>query len=207
MTDAPTIPLPPKPSDGNPAITGHSEEIAIRDNRALELRIAGASFAQVASALGVSKSTAHDMVQRALAADMSRVADQREEYRALQLARLERLAQSYWLPATRGREVEVAVKDPLGVPKLDAAGQLVTEKVRVYDYAAADRLIKVMERQARLLGLDAPIRVAVAPDTATAITDLMADLERMLADLPDDDVIEILDAPELAVVDRGDTLI
>lgn len=144
--------------------------------------MAGRNFSQIAEALGCSKSVAYDAVQRALAADTARIADQREQYRQLHLERLERMLTAQWAPAVRGEEVEVVKRDAFGAYKLDpATGDPIVVTVRKIDQAAVDRVLRIMERQARLLGLDAPVRVAVSADVQTQLTDMIGDIERMLA--------------------------
>src|SRR5262245_40419937 len=96
------------PDDGRPDLhavpvrpgrTGHgeTESATVRGSRALELRMAGATYSQIAQAIGYkSKASAYAAVERALAADMTRVADIREEYRHLHLARLDRMLRAIW---------------------------------------------------------------------------------------------------------------
>lgn len=120
-------------------------------------------------------------VHAALQVDADQIGQQRDEYRQLQLLQIDRGIAAYFRPAFIGREVEVAARDALGTPKLDPeTGAMLIETIRVYDYAAADRLLKLFERQARLLGLDAPTRVAVSTETHSATHEMLFDLERML---------------------------
>jgi hypothetical protein len=194
------VAAPPNPGSGRPGQThaGDKEAIAIRDNRALELRIAGLTYQQIGDQLGCAKSKAFEAVQRAMKADHARIADIRDEYRTVVLARLETMVRAYWLPAVRGRDVEQVARDPFGNPKLDGAGNPILETVRVLDYQAADKLFRALDREVKLLGLDAPVRVAVSTETSQTIVEMLADLERMLEGAPD-----VIDADSFEVGEDG----
>lgn len=102
-----------------------------RELRALELRKAGASYAQIAEVLGISRSAAHKAVARALDKVIAEVRENADRLRALELERLDHLSRELWRQALKGH---------LG---------------------AIDRLLKVMERRAKLLGLDAPTKADI----------------------------------------------
>lgn len=99
-----------------------------RRRDALALRRSGATYQQIGERLGVAVSTAHTAVQNALAGVADESDGAARELRALELERLDELQRSVWPEATRG------------------------------GLAAIDRALKIMERRARLLGLDAPAR-------------------------------------------------
>lgn len=150
--DGPSVEgIPPAPGHGGPRGAGGSgqqEAAAVRQNRALELRMAGATYQQIADALGWSnKGTAWEAVQAALARDDAAVAGIREEYRALQLARTERMLRGIWTKVVAG------------------------------DGPMYDRALRTLERQAKLLGLDAPVQVSISDDTRSRITSMLDDLE------------------------------
>lgn len=93
-----------------------------RENHALELRRAGASYQTIADELELShRSDARKLVQRALGRVHQEPAN---EIRQLEAERLDRLQLGVWQKAIRG------------------------------DLGAFDRVLRVMERRARLLGLD-----------------------------------------------------
>lgn len=77
-----------------------------------------------------------------------------DDMRRVEADRLDRLQRAVWLDATNGSP------------------------------AAIDRVLKIMERRARLFGLDAPQRVAVTSELDESIESLLADL----ATLPPVDV-------------------
>lgn len=94
-----------------------------RKLKALEMRKARATYAQIGAALGVTKNAAWKLVQSAL---KETIREPAEEVRALELETLDRLQFALWQQATNG------------------------------NHGAVDRVLRVMERRAKLLGLDAP---------------------------------------------------
>ena len=122
-----------------------------KDIRALDLRRRGLSYPQIAAEMGCSLSGAHQSVQRALA-DSAREAS--EEVRQIEAQRLDDymralnrvlLAKHYVVSAATGK---VAVHPETGQPLLDDDPVIRTVLA----------LIRVSERRARLLGLDAPVK-------------------------------------------------
>jgi hypothetical protein len=101
-----------------------------RQADALELRRAGHSYASIARSLSLSKSRAHALVQDAMQYARQQVAVSVDELRALEVSRLDAMLQGVWAKARRG------------------------------EMKAIDRVLKIGERRARLLGLDAPAKVA-----------------------------------------------
>lgn len=116
---------------------------AERKKNALELRLAGASYRDIAQALEVSPATALQDCKEALA-DIP--AQQADEMRTVELSRLDRLQRAVWPRAIKG------------------------------DLQAVDRAIKIIDRRAKLFGLDAPQQVQI---TANDI-DLDAAVDKML---------------------------
>lgn len=109
-------------------VTHRAEEarIATRRVQALDLRKAGATYRRIAEALSVDVSTAYADVQAELTALRTLAAEQAEEVREIELRRLDDYT--------------------LGL----------TPKARKGDADAVRTLIRVSERRAKLLGLDAP---------------------------------------------------
>lgn len=126
-------------------------ETAKREAEAAALRSQGKTYDQIAEILDYSdRSAARKAVERALAAAVREPAD---EVRHLELIRLDAL----WVEAVKvmttehitvnnGRVIEVD-----GVPLKDDGPTL----------SAIDRLLKIMERRAKLLGLDSAAKVEV----------------------------------------------
>lgn len=95
-----------------------------KQDRALELRLAGYSLEQVAKAVGYgTPSGAHGAIAQALKRQPPSPAD---ELRELESKRMDRLIRALWTRAMRG------------------------------DLQAIDRILHIMVRRARLLGLDRP---------------------------------------------------
>ena len=106
-----------------------TEEQAILDTEALRLRSNGLTYQKVADSLGVSKSTAHERVQRALAAIPKEAV---EEYRKLENERLDELLE-FVLKKAHDPENKAAM-------------------------FAVDRALAIFERKGKLNGTDAPVK-------------------------------------------------
>ncbi len=112
---------------GHPDLT-HADSIQADLNRvkALELKLAGASYRDIAKALDVSVSTAHGYI----ASEMEEVRELNRamavELKQLSLARINKMRLSLWSKRENPR--------------------------------VADTLIRLEEREARLMGYDAPVR-------------------------------------------------
>lgn len=123
-----------------------------RDARAVELRRRHLNYRQIARELDLSTSTAYEAVQRGLA---DTVAETNDEVRRQELERLDDLARA---------SLRVLSKTHLVVSQGKVAKHPETGEVLVDDapvLAAIDRLLKIQERRAKLLGLDAPAKVEV----------------------------------------------
>lgn len=123
-------------------------ETAERDRRAAELRGKGWSYRKIAAELKIDVHTAHDAVERALRAIRAEGA---AEVRQLELERLDAM----WEAVLRVLEREHVTVNQGKVIVLD--GKPLTDDGPVLQ--AVDRLIKIQERRARLLGLDAEQKV------------------------------------------------
>lgn len=104
------------------------EKAAYRRQQALQLRLSGASYPTIAQALGVSVSVAYKDVQRELESVKAQHDGERESLLSLELERIDRMMRAHWPQAIQGHQ------------------------------GATDRVLKLMERRARLLGLDAPVK-------------------------------------------------
>ncbi|WP_327088546.1 hypothetical protein OIE66_40560 [Nonomuraea sp. NBC_01738] len=127
-------------------------DVALRDARACEMRARNMPYSEIAAELGISKSQAWEGVQRALADTVREPAD---DVRRLELLRLDELARA-------AREVMGATHYVVSqgkVVRLTRGGAPLEDDGPVL--AAIDRLLKIQERRARLLGLDSPQRVSI----------------------------------------------
>lgn len=152
-----------------------SPSTAKRDAEAARLRAEGKTYDEIAEALKFSdRSLARRAVERALAVAVREPAD---ELRHLELIRLDAL----WMQAAKVMTTEHltvnqgrVIEGPDGLPLKDDAPVL----------SAIDRLLKIMERRAKLVGLDAASKVEVMSVEAIdrEIADLTAELGRVEAD-------------------------
>jgi hypothetical protein len=141
---------------------------AVKDSEAAQLRANGQTYQAIADSLGYShRDLARRAVERALAATVREPAD---ELRQLELIRLDAL----WVEAVKvmttdhitvnnGRVIEVD-----GAPLKDDGPTL----------SAIDRLLKIMERRAKLVGLDSATKVEVL-----SVDALDREIERLTAEL------------------------
>lgn len=143
-------------------------ETARRDAEACRLRAQSLTYREIAAKLGVDVHTAYDAVQRGLRDTLQEPAD---AVRQLELERLDELAQkarevllgTHYV-VSQGKVVRLARG---GAPLEDDAPKL----------QAIDRLLKIQERRARLLGLDSPQRVSIdAQNLGEEIRELIAAL-------------------------------
>lgn len=97
-----------------------------RESQAFRLRLGAATYDEIGKALGVTRGAAYAMVRRVMDRTAKQSQESADELRQLELARLDQL---YF------RMSILAEKSSAG---------------------ATDRCLRIMERRARLLGLDAP---------------------------------------------------
>lgn len=148
---------------------------AERDARACEMKARGATYQQISDTLGYgSRSNAHRAVKAALAAIP---VESGEELRRLQLDTLEYLA---------GHAARVLERQHLTITQ---SGRIVTDEEtgeRVLDdgpiLAAIDRILRIQDRKAKLMGLDAPVKTEVI-----TLDYLNARLEELTAELAAED--------------------
>lgn len=111
--------------------------------QALELRKQGKSYRAIGAALGVDHKTALTDVRTALQRLLEQERESVDELRTIELERLDALLDALWVNATNER----------------FRGQT----------RAVEMALKVMERRAKLLGLDAPTRQDIKQDGAQRI--------------------------------------
>lgn len=119
---------------------GHRARAAQRRNAAIKLRIAGAPWDDIAQQLGYAgRAAAYTDVKDALRQALDELALNREEYRQMELDRIDRLTMALWTKAMAG------------------------------DTKAVDSINRLRIQYARLLGLEAPIQHEVITiDAVTA---------------------------------------
>jgi hypothetical protein len=121
-----------------------------RRRRAIELRREGLSYQVIADQLGMAKSSVHNTVGKAMSCLKESIAGETRVLVVMEMDRLDTMQAAIWGQAMDGH---------LG---------------------SIDRLLKIMDRRAKLLGLDAPAKVApTTPDGKEAWSpDAMSAKER-----------------------------
>jgi len=147
-----------------------TQDSAERDANAARLRADGANYDEIAREMGYgSAASAWKAVDRALRAT---VAEPAARVRTIELARLDILLWEAW-KVLRARHIVVnqgrVVLDPDSGQPLHDHGPVLQ---------AIDRVLKIQERRARLLGLDAPVKVE-----AITVDQIEAEIARLAAEL------------------------
>jgi len=102
-----------------------------RREKAIELRKAGATYQSIADNLGVTPQAAHKMVMKVLGDLAEKSQENAEHVRSIELQRLDKLFFAMYQQAVKGSQ------------------------------GAVDRCLRIMDRRAKYLGLDAPKEVAM----------------------------------------------
>lgn len=161
-------------SRGNTGKFERTLENAQRDAKACEMKARGATYQQIANALGYGdRSHAHRAVKAALAAIPIESA---EELRRLQLDTLDYLAER----ATRILERQHLTITQSGRIVADENGEKVLDDGPAL--GAIDRILRIQDRKAKLMGLDAPVKTEVI-----TLDYLNARLEELTAELAAED--------------------
>lgn len=155
--------------------------------RALDLRGEGKSYRKIADAMGIDVSYAHELVIAGLDDLLVQSTESAEQVKVLELARLDDLLDKLLIKMSLQRR-EMATKE----------GQ----KVSVPDpnEATVGMILKVMERRAKMLGLDAPTEIVGAGGGAIQVTnvaaseDFMNRVEKLIARLDGGETAEAVAA-------------
>jgi DNA-binding CsgD family transcriptional regulator len=127
------------------------------EERCLDLRASGLSFREIARNLNVVPSTAYKAVARGLAAANEHNREEAASLRDLEVMRLDQLQAALW-----------------------------TRAIDDGDHQAIDRVLRIMERRAKLLGLDAPTQreiKEIPPDPETARHQRRLLVQRLVAEI------------------------
>jgi len=150
--------------------------------------MAGLSFQQMADALGYTdRSSARTAYLTALSRANGGIdrTQQREDYRDLHVQRLERMIRADWAIAVGGTPLPDGTKAPPSFP-------------------AQEQILRMMQRQSALLGLDAPRNlVVITDDSKSAMLAMLGELEDHLTIEGETDVsaLEYPEHPLLAGLD------
>ena len=144
--------------------------------RALELRGEGKSYRKIADALGIDVHRAHDLVTEGLDQLIVQSAETAEQVRVLELGRLDDLLDRLVIKLSLQRKA-MATADGKSVNVPDPEERTV------------DAILRVMERRAKLLGLDAPQEIVGAGggplqiSNVTASEEFLGRVEKLVARL------------------------
>jgi hypothetical protein len=142
-----------KRASANKGGNAHNDKLKLegaeKRKRALQLRIAGFSCAQIGEELGVNASTVHYYIQKAVKEIPKEEAD---EWRAIEMGRLDRM---------QTKAEEVLRKNHVYVSN---RGEVVYDgKAKVIDdgpiLQAINTVLGIMKRRAQMLGLDSPTKI------------------------------------------------
>ena len=114
----------------------------------MRLRLAGLTHRQIGAQLGVAPSSAYKRIRHALNEVNDRIGEDTTDLRTLEACRLDELLNALW----------------------DGPSAAIEK--------AIDRVLRIMERRAKLLGLDAPVRTE-----AVTIDAIDAEIARLTAEL------------------------
>jgi hypothetical protein len=139
---------------------GKKEEIAERRVKAFNLRKAGATYRDIAKQLEVEHSTIVQDVKAVMKELQKEQLVEADSYRAMELERLDAMQTQMWSQVQKGNQ------------------------------GAVDRVLRIMERRSKLLGLDAPTKVAPTDPTgqkeysdatsSSALAELHSRLDKIL---------------------------
>lgn len=145
-------------------------DTVMRDAQALRLRARGMTYQQIADEMGYAeKGAAYKAVQRGMEEIIGEAA---AEVRALEVARLDamyaqvmKVLETEHVTVSQGRVVRRRVLDENGDPIVvgqDRDDKPIYREEEILDdapvLAAVDRLLRIQQRRAALLGLDAPTK-------------------------------------------------
>lgn len=159
-----------------PADAATQALVAERRAQILRLRIAAVPVPQIAERYGISEATVRSDISRALATRSKELISAADELRALELEKLEAMERAAWAVVHR-QHPHVT---PSGViVRHPETGEILTDAGPVL--SAIDRLLKIQERRAKLLGLDSVTKTEVA--VTTPPEDVDAEIARLFAEL------------------------
>lgn len=136
----------------------------INQARALELRVEGKDYNQIARILGVSNKTAWHYVNKEVERTTASSEKDAAIIRKMELKRLDMMLEKILPGVTKGRPIitnKGVIYDP------DKPNQMLL----LPSDKSAETVLKIMERRAKLLGIDAPEKKLIAgdPDNQTPI--------------------------------------
>jgi len=150
-----------------------SIEQANIDADAARLRAEGKTYRQIAEIQGCSAQTAWERVERACKAVPVEAVESLRTVEVERLDLLQRVALEQLVTDQPKIDHGRVVRDDDGTPMIDQQAKL----------NALDKLIKIAERRARLLGLDQPTRIAQEVTVFAAGSEIDREVERLAQQL------------------------
>jgi predicted DNA-binding protein YlxM (UPF0122 family) len=172
--------------------------VAERRAQVLKLRVASVSVGQIAQQFGISESAVHADVRRALEQRTKMLDEALNEYRSMELEKLEAMERAAWGVLHRKHYLvslqsgKVARHPDTDEPLLDDGPTL----------AAIDRLVKIQDRRAKLLGLDAAQKIQAEVTTTDAAT-VDAEIARLFAELVTGGQEQVAGHPEVRALEES----
>lgn len=158
----------PKRLSPSPRTAQPSEKTKILQNQVLDLYRDNPNYCEIARIMGISHTYVKKLYKAAL---KDIIVDNVDDFRKLEMARLDKLhvkamqvLEAFHPLVNSGVVVRDNLEDADGNPLVDeTTGELKTYRLQDQGplLAAIDRVLKVSERRARLLGLDTPTKVAL----------------------------------------------
>jgi hypothetical protein len=127
-------------------------ERLMRDERVVQFRREGLTYTEIAAAEGIGRSTVGDIMKKWLG-ECGPSAEIVDELRQLQGDQLDRMQAKFWPHLMR--------------PLRDADGEIIYEgrrgnqRIEVPDAAVSQQVLRIMERRAKLYGLDMPANLNI----------------------------------------------
>jgi transcriptional regulator with XRE-family HTH domain len=152
--------------------TADEDRIAARQAEAIRLRVRGKTIREIAQATGVSIGQAHTDVRAAMAATAKEAEENVQQERGLQLARLERALRVIEDVLLETEDESVSEGEDL------AEHDERIQSSRELKLKALDRLVKLEDQRAKLLGLYAPEKRDINAKVAAVGLDDLDELRR-----------------------------
>lgn len=163
-----------------PASKAEMAYVSQRRRDALELRLAGIDILTIGKKLAADPAINSDGIAYPQGYGNARYADNQEPPTDEQLGPLVSEDITRALKERKALEgASAADLRELEAVRLDKLTFIAYRQAAAGDLAAMDRVLRIMERRAKLLGLDAPTRI----DAKVTDADLESEIERLLADL------------------------
>jgi hypothetical protein len=162
-------------------------EAATKGAKILEIVAGGATIKEAAAIVGVSPHWAGQLYIRELQAVTDKSGQLRRFMLAQDLETLRQLIKAH-MPLAVG---EALALDKDGYVQPDATHVNTTTLItRTPDYQSAKIVLSALDRRAKLLGLDAAIRVEVS---STRVNEAVDDIEKMIDDADDASLADVLE--------------